>query len=99
MRQAVQKPGMVTSLSPDRSRTNWNQLAWLVASTICCTSGMGRIMEDRLHVAREQRDPLIVVEVRPRGSGGRGCRKPHEAQQHKYTGNCVSRERAHLSPP
>ena len=41
MRQFVQKPGMVTSLSPDRSRTNWNQLAWLVASTICCTSPIG----------------------------------------------------------
>ena len=34
--------------------------------------GNGNIMEDRLHVAREQRDPLIAVDVRRRRAGGNG---------------------------
>ena len=48
-------------------------------------------MEDRLRVAREERDPPIVLDVGHRGPagdrGGRGgCREPHEARQREDTG-------------
>jgi len=70
---------------------------------LAAPDGNGGRMEDRLLVAREQREPPIVRDVGHRGpacdrsdrGGWDGCHEPHQARPCEDTGNSIARERSH----